>query len=183
MAALLEDLIVGNYLSGQLPLPDSALQGLLNIGVEWYYRFGKRLDSMPLKWAGDQGEITPDNGTDLLAVHYDLPAGIFEQFLGRTMKYSMALWEDGAGDLDAAQDAMMADLCAKMGLRDGMTVLDIGCGFGSFAGFVLSRYPQCSVFGLTLSDTQYRYMLEKQQAPGHSLNTPRFRVAREDFSK
>ena len=183
MGDRLENLLVGNYLSGQLPLPDSALQGLLNIGVEWYYRFGKRLDTMPRKWAGDQGEITPGTGTDLLSVHYDLPAGIFEQFLGRTMKYSMAFWEDGAMDLDGAQDAMMADLCRKMDMRDGLTVLDIGCGFGSFASFLLSRYPQCSVLGLTLSDTQYRYMVEKQHVPGHPLNTPRFRVAREDFSK
>jgi cyclopropane-fatty-acyl-phospholipid synthase len=86
-------------------------------------------------------------------------------------------------DLDGAQDAMMADLCRKMDMRDGLTVLDIGCGFGSFASFLLSRYPQCSVLGLTLSDAQYRYMVEKQQVPGHPLNTPRFRVAREDFSK
>ncbi len=183
MADRLENLLVGNYLSGQLPLPDSALQGLLNISVEWYYRFGKRLDTMPRKWAGDQGEITPGNGTDLLTVHYDLPAGIFEQFLGRTMKYSMAYWEEGAKDLDEAQDAMMADLCRKMDMRDGLTVLDIGCGFGSFASFLLRRYPECSVLGLTLSDEQYRYMVAKQQLRGHPLSTPRFRVAREDFSK
>lgn len=183
MGNRLENLFVENYLSGQLPLPDSALQGLLNLGVAWYYRFGKRLDAMPGEWAGDQGEITPGNGTDLLTVHYDLPAGIFEQFLGRTIKYSMALWEKGATDLDGAQDAMMADLCDKMDMRDGMTVLDVGCGFGSFASFVLKRYPQSSVYGLTLSETQYRYMVERQQVPGHSLNTPRFRVAREDFCK
>lgn len=183
MGSRLENLLVENYLSGHLPLPDSVLRGLLNMSVAGYYRFGKRLDSMPPQWAGDQGDIMPGNGTALLSVHYDLPAAIFEQFLGRTMKYSMALWENGARDLDSAQDAMMADLCRKVDMQDGLTVLDIGCGFGSFASFVLKRYPQCSVFGLTLSDAQYRYMVEKQRQPGHPLNTPRFRVAREDFSK
>ena len=183
MGNTLENLLVENYLSGHLPLPDSVLQGLLNMSVEGYYRFGKRLDTVPHKWAGDQGDIMPGNGTALLSVHYDLPAEIFEQFLGRTMKYSMALWEDGARDLDSAQEAMLADLCNKVDMRDGLTVLDVGCGFGSFASFVLTRYPHCSVFGLTLSDAQYRYMVEKQRQPGHPLNTPRFRVAREDFSK
>jgi cyclopropane-fatty-acyl-phospholipid synthase len=183
VGAQLENLLVENYLSGRLPLPGPALQGLLNAGVEWYCRFGPRLASMPARWAGDQGEITPGGGKDLLSIHYDLPAEIFEQFLGRTMKYSMGLWEQGAADLDAAQEAMMADLCRKMDLRDGMSVLDAGCGFGSFASFVLQRYPRCSVTGLTLSDTQYRYMEHKRQAPGHPLNTPRFRVAKEDFGK
>lgn len=61
--------------------------------------------------------------------------------------------------------------------------MDAGCGFGSFAGFVLTHFPQSSVLGLTLSETQYRYMLDKQKLPGHPLNTPRFRVAKEDFGK
>lgn len=183
MGQRFENRFVESYLSGRLPLPEPALQGLLDVGVECYYRFGRRLEAMPRQWAGDQGEITPGDGRDLLSVHYDLPAAIFEQFLGRTMKYSMALWDEGAADLDAAQEAMMADLCRKMDLRDGMSVLDAGCGFGSFAGFVLQRYPRCSVQGLTLSDTQYRYMTEKQRLAGHPLNTPRFRVAKEDFSR
>jgi cyclopropane-fatty-acyl-phospholipid synthase len=181
LGSRLEDLLVENYLSGRLPLPDPLLTALQNFGVECYYRFGRRLDRMPRQWAGDQGEITPGGGTELMSVHYDLPAGVFERFLGRTMKYSMAYWERGAANLDDAQEAMMADLCRKMDLRDGMSVLDVGCGFGSFASFVLQRYPRCSVFGLTLSDTQFRYMVDKQAQPGHPLNGGRFRVAREDF--
>ena len=181
--APLENAFVESYLSGRIPLPDPVLQALLNIGVESYYRFGKRLDTMPPQWAGDRGEVTPGNGAALMSVHYDLPAGIFEQFLGRSMKYSMALWARGATSLDDAQDAMLTDVCRKIGMRDGLTVLDIGCGFGSFASFVLERYPHCSVVGLTLSDTQYRYMVAKQQVPGHPLNTPRFRPRKEDFSK
>ena len=183
MANLLEDLLVENYLSGRLPLPDVLLRGLLNVGVEWYYRFGARLDAMPEEWAGDRGDILPSNGDDLLSVHYNLPAAIFEQFLGRTMKYSMALWEGGVTDLDHAQEAMLEDLCHKIDMRDGLSVLDVGCGFGSFASFVLTRYPRCSVVGLTVSDTQCCYMVEKRQLPGHPLNTPRFRVAKEDVSR
>lgn len=183
MGIPLENLFVESYLSGRLRLPDAVLRPLLNITVEAYYRFGRRLDSIPPQWAGDQGEITPGNGAALMKVHYDLPAAVFELFLGRTMKYSMALWETGATTLDEAQEAMLADVCRKIDMRDGLSVLDIGCGFGSFACFVLDRYPHCSVVGITLSETQYRYMVEKQRSPGHPLNTPRFRVLKEDFSK
>ena len=179
----LENLLVENYVAGRLPLPDAILQWFLDIAVEAYYRFGTRLDAMPPQWAGDHGDVLPGNGVDLLNVHYDLPAAIFEQFLGRTMKYSMALWEDGAADLDGAQESMMADLCRKIDMRDGLSLVDIGCGFGSFASFVLTHYPHSSVYGLTLSGTQYRYIVEQQQRPGHPLNSPRFRVAKEDFCR
>jgi cyclopropane-fatty-acyl-phospholipid synthase len=180
---LLENLLVEKYIAGRLPLPDPILQGILNVSVESYYRFGKRLEAIPRKWDGEQGGIAPDGGATLMDVHYDLPAAIFERFLGRTMKYSMALWDMGAKDLDSAQDAMLADVCKKVDMRDGLTLLDIGCGFGSFASHVLKNYPQCSVLGLTLSDAQYSYMMEKQKELGHPLNTERFRVAKEDFGK
>lgn len=183
MSAFLENLLAENYRAGRLPLPDPVLRGLLDLGVAWYYRFGPRLQAMPQAWAGDQGEVLPGGGSALLSTHYDLPAAIFEQFLGPTMKYSMALWDHGAADLDSAQDAMMADLCAKLDMRDGLSVLDVGCGFGSFARFVLTRYPRSTVVGLTLSRAQYGYIVDKQQVPGHPFNTSRFRVRREDFSQ
>jgi cyclopropane-fatty-acyl-phospholipid synthase len=179
----LENLLVEIYLSARLRLPDVVLRALLTIGVESYCAFGKRLEAMPRQWAGDQGDIVPPCGIDAMTAHYDLPAAMFERFIGRTMKYSMALWEDGATDIDSAQEAMMADVCRKVEMRDGLTVLDIGCGFGSFASCVLTRYPRCSVVGLTVSDTQYRYVLEKQRQPGHPLNSPRFRILKEDFGQ
>ncbi len=76
----------------------------------------------------------------------------------------------------------MADLCRKLGIRDGERVLDIGCGFGSFAEHVLRHYPRCKVHGLTLSQTQADFMRDLQARDGHVLNSDRFYLVQDDFN-
>jgi cyclopropane-fatty-acyl-phospholipid synthase len=107
---------------------------------------------------------------------------LFQNFLGRSMKYSMGLWERGATNLDEAQDAMLDDLCEKAQIHDGDTVLDIGCGFGSFAAHALRRFPKSKVVGITLSNVQYEYINEKQGEPGNALHDERFKVLKADFA-
>jgi len=120
---------------------------------------------------------------ELMRVHYDMPRPLFMHMLGPTMKYSMALWNRGARTLEEAQRHMLADACDKAGLRDGDTVLDLGCGFGSLAAYILENYPRARVTGLTLSRTQANYIRERQAQPGDVLNTPRFELVEGDFNK
>lgn len=176
-----ENWLIENYISGRLRLPDPVLNRVLDSAIALYYRFGRRLSRMPGKWGGATGTIVPA-GNRLMEVHYDQPLVVFENFLGETLKYSMGLWNTGASSLNEAQVAMMDDLCAKMELKDGHSVFDIGCGFGSFAARVLERYPNSSVVGLTLSRTQADYIRDKQAEPGHPLNTPRFRLIEGDLN-
>jgi cyclopropane-fatty-acyl-phospholipid synthase len=154
---------------------------MLGLGIGAYCRFGKRLDGIPEEWSGDIGEVMPE-GRRSMEVHYDLPASIFELFLGETMKYSMALWETGARSIDEAQLAMMADACEKMELEDGHSVLDIGCGFGAFARFVLDRFPNARVVALTMSRTQADYMRMLKATPGHAFHDRDFEILEEDFN-
>jgi cyclopropane-fatty-acyl-phospholipid synthase len=177
----LENWLVRNYLAGRLPLSDGLLDVVLSIGTDLYYRFGPRLDSVPDQWGGDVGAIIPA-GERLMELHYDQPAVLFENFLGETMKYSVGLWDTGADSLDHAQRAMMDDVCRKMDLQDGHSILDIGCGFGSFGRYVLDRYPHVQFVGLTMSQTQADYIRERQQTPGHPFNSPRFQLVQADFN-
>ena len=131
--------------------------------------------------APDSEEIAAQS-SELMSVHYDQPLHIFEKFLGESMKYSMGLWEEGASTLEEAQEAMMADLCKKAGIEDGQNILDIGCGFGSFAGHVLKHFPNCTMRGLTLSKVQAAYMMAKQKERGHPLNSKRFDLVEGDFN-
>jgi cyclopropane-fatty-acyl-phospholipid synthase len=176
-----ENWLARNYLSGRLPLSDALLDVILSVGTNLYYRFGPRLASVPDKWAGDVGEMIPA-GKRLMELHYDQPAVLFENFLGETMKYSVGLWDTGAASLDSAQLAMMDDVCRKIELKDGHAILDIGCGFGSFGRYVLERYPNVHFVGLTMSQTQADYIRERQNLPGHTFNTPRFRLVQSDFN-
>ena len=87
-----------------------------------------------------------------IAHHYDLDNDLYAAMLGRTMAYSCGYWTRAA-TLDEAQDAKHALICEKLGLRPGMRVLDIGCGWGAFAEFA-ARQHGVSVVGITLSAAQ-----------------------------
>jgi cyclopropane-fatty-acyl-phospholipid synthase len=87
--------------------------------------------------------------------HYDLSTRMFEAMLGHTMNYSCAYWRK-AHDLDAAQRDKMDLVCRKLQLAPGLRLLDIGCGFGSFANYAAQRYG-CVVTGITNSAEQLTY--------------------------
>ena len=174
--------MVESYLDGRLPLPGPVVQGMLKAGVEAYYRLSSTYPELPNEWSGGSGPIA-EQSKQLMRIHYDKPLVLFENFLGPTMKYTMALYENGARNLEEAQVAMMDDLCDKAGIRDGDTVLDIACGFGSLSAHILKRYKQCKVVALNLSQTQVDYITAKQSEPGHPMHTDRFRIIKEDFSK
>jgi len=170
------------YLDGTLPLPGPVLQILLNLTFEGCYRFSKTYPELPPAWRGGEGPLVEQTDR-LMKVHYDQPLVLFENFLGPTMKYTMALYDRGAKTLEEAQRAMLDDVCAKVGLRDGESVLDIACGFGSLSAHVLQRFPNCNVTALNISQTQVNYIKAKQAQPGHPFHTDRFRIIQEDFSK
>ncbi|HEX7927016.1 MAG TPA: class I SAM-dependent methyltransferase, partial [bacterium] len=149
--------LIENYLEGTVPLPGPLLQALLKMSIEGYYRFSPTLPELPPAWSGGSGPIA-EQSTRLMSTHYDQPLMLFENFLGPSMKYTMALWERGAKNLEEAQTAMLDDLCAKIGLKDGDHVLDIACGFGALSKHVLERYPKCQVVALNLSQTQVDYI-------------------------
>jgi cyclopropane-fatty-acyl-phospholipid synthase len=85
--------------------------------------------------------------------HYDLPAEFFELFLGPSMTYSCAVFSRGATTLEEAQETKLEMVCTKLDLKPGQRVLDIGCGWGSFALHAASRHG-VQVVGITLSPPQ-----------------------------
>lgn len=177
----LQDWMIDRYLEGRMPIPGPLLQRLLNTTMEAFFRFAPVMDVLPDAWSGGHGPLA-QRSDDLMRIHYDRPAVLFESFLGPSMKYSMALWERGARTLEQAQEDMLSDLCEKAQIRDGDAILDIGCGFGTFVGHVLRNYPHSSVVGITLSDVQYRHLTEKQKCSGHQLHDERLRVIKGDFA-
>lgn len=84
--------------------------------------------------------------------HYDLGNDLYQAMLDRRMNYSCAYWKD-ARDLDQAQEAKLEMCCRKLGLTPGLSVLDIGCGWGAFAKYAAERYG-VTVTGITVSKEQ-----------------------------
>lgn len=85
--------------------------------------------------------------------HYDVGNDFYALVLGPSMVYSCAVWEDERTGLEAAQAAKIDLVCRKLGLQPGMRVLDVGCGWGSFALHAAQRYG-ADVVGVTLSAEQ-----------------------------
>ncbi|MGE3775085.1 MAG: cyclopropane fatty acyl phospholipid synthase [Gammaproteobacteria bacterium] len=84
--------------------------------------------------------------------HYDLGNELYRAMLGETMVYTCAWWAQ-ATTLDEAQHAKLDLVCRKLGLERGMRVLDIGCGWGSFARHAARHYG-ARVVGVTISQEQ-----------------------------
>ncbi len=95
--------------------------------------------------------------------HYDVGNEFYSLFLGQTMTYSCAYFESDDVGLDEAQIAKYDLICRKLGLRPGMSLLDVGCGWGGMAIHAASHYGVASI-GITLSreqaDLARRYVSE-----------------------
>lgn len=94
--------------------------------------------------------------------HYDLGNDLFKNMLDIRMNYTCGYWRD-ATNLNEAQLAKLDIVCQKLMLKPGMTVLDIGCGFGAFAKYAAQNYG-VKVTGVTISQQQCEYA--KQNCAG-----------------
>jgi cyclopropane-fatty-acyl-phospholipid synthase len=100
-----------------------------------------------------------------VAHHYDVSNEFFGLVLGDSMTYSCAIFSRGAHTLEEAQRAKLELVCAKLHLRAGERVLDVGCGWGSFA-LHAAREHGVRVVGITLSEPQGALARERAAAAG-----------------
>ncbi len=84
--------------------------------------------------------------------HYDLGNDLYEAMLDTRMNYTCGYWRE-ADNLDDAQEAKLDLVCRKIGLKPGMRVLELGCGWGSFAKYAAETYG-AEVLGVTVSKEQ-----------------------------
>jgi cyclopropane-fatty-acyl-phospholipid synthase len=100
--------------------------------------------------------------------HYDVGNGFYRIVLGESMTYSCAYWSREYGaefGLDQAQFAKCDLVARKLGLRPGMRVLDVGCGWGTFALHAARTYG-VRVVGVTLSQEQASYATKRMADAG-----------------
>ncbi len=99
--------------------------------------------------------------------HYDVSNDFFKLFLGESLTYSCALFSRGAKTLEEAQQAKLELVCQKLALEPGDRVLDVGCGWGSFAMHAAANHD-VSVVGITLSEPQAALARERAAERGLS---------------
>jgi cyclopropane-fatty-acyl-phospholipid synthase len=99
--------------------------------------------------------------------HYDVGNEFFGLFLDESMTYSCAIYSKGAETLEEAQHAKLDLIATKLALDPGMRLLDVGCGWGSFAIHAAKNYG-VTVTGVTLSPSQAELAREKVAQAGLS---------------
>ena len=99
--------------------------------------------------------------------HYNVSNDFFKLFLGESLTYSCALFSRGAKTLEEAQEAKLELVCQKLDLSPGDRVLDVGCGWGSFAMHAAANHD-VSVVGITLSEPQAALARERAAQRGLS---------------
>jgi cyclopropane-fatty-acyl-phospholipid synthase len=170
------------YVSGELEVDD--LDALVDVADSWQppalparsrarlmlaaARASGRVSGLPVP----AGELRPrgalhSRSRDARAVrhHYDVSNEFFALFLDRSMTYSCAFFSRGADSLESAQEAKLELTCRKLGLLPGQRVLDVGCGWGSFAIHAAARHG-AEVVGITLSEPQAAVARERVRQAG-----------------
>ena len=100
-----------------------------------------------------------------VAHHYDIGNQLYELFLDRDLQYSCAYFTDVTNTLEQAQEDKKAHIAAKLFLKPGQKVLDIGCGWGGMAIYLARNYD-VQVHGITLSEEQLALANVRAEAAG-----------------
>ena len=140
-----------------------------------FERGGKLKEPSPLKKVRDRAAGSLDRINRLgrsksnVAHHYDIGNDLYELFLDDDLQYSCAYWDfDKHGPdltLEQAQADKKAHIAAKLDLKPGQRVLDIGCGWGGMALY-LHRKTGAEVLGITLSEEQLKKARERAEKEG-----------------
>jgi cyclopropane-fatty-acyl-phospholipid synthase len=94
--------------------------------------------------------------------HYEVPAAFYEHCLGPNMKYSCGLWEKD-DDLSSSEARMLQETIANAELRDGMNILELGCGWGSLTLQMARQFPKAKITAVNNSKSQREFILKKAE--------------------
>lgn len=141
----------------------------LRMGIRGLLR--RRLSEIESNYSFHREKILDKLGETPIAIetqaaneqHYELPASFFTYALGKNLKYSCSLYEDGANTLDAAEDAMLELYCERAQLTDEMHILELGCGWGSLTLYMARKYPNANITAISNSHGQRKFIEQKMQ--------------------
>ncbi|MBV8504403.1 MAG: class I SAM-dependent methyltransferase [Alphaproteobacteria bacterium] len=160
------------YMDGKLTIEEGSLYNLIDL-------FAVNLEAMPAGLLARllNGSVTLfrrihqynplPRARQNVAHHYDLSDQLYELFLDRDRQYSCGYFRDASEDLDAAQLDKKRHIAAKLLVRPGQRVLDIGSGWGGLALYLAGECG-ADVTGLTLSVEQHELATRRAAAAGLS---------------
>lgn len=157
------------YMEGRATIEDGTILDLLELIVgakPWEQGKRKELGKGKAKWLKRFFRRNdPTRSRRNVAHHYDVGNQLYELFLDRDLQYSCAYFTDPSNSLEQAQEDKKAHIAAKLFLKPGQKVLDIGCGWGGMALY-LNRVADVDVLGITLSEEQLKVARRRAEEAG-----------------
>jgi len=152
------------------PLPDAATRYGIEVLVG---RTQRRLATAPSAGEGRFAEGMADRSiAEHTAAaneqHYELPPEFFALTLGPRRKYSCCLYPTGTETLAEAEIAALEQTVDHAGLRDGQSILELGCGWGSLTLFMAQRFPSARIVAVSNSTPQRLHIQAEAAALGLS---------------
>jgi cyclopropane-fatty-acyl-phospholipid synthase len=159
------------YMDGRLTIEDGTILDLLELITGAQPWEGGRTKEMTKGKSGWFKQLFRRNDVRKsrrnVAHHYDLGNELYALFLDDDLQYSCAYFTDPSNSLDQAQADKKAHIAAKLELKPGQRVLDIGCGWGGMALY-LNRVADVDVLGITLSEEQLKVARQRAEDAGVS---------------
>jgi cyclopropane-fatty-acyl-phospholipid synthase len=161
------------YMDGRLVVEDGTILDLLEIitgSNRWEDAGQKRKLFGKPRWGAVKRLLRrndPRRARRNVAHHYDLSDELYETFLDPDLQYSCAYFTDPRNSLEQAQADKKAHIAAKLALKPGHRVLDIGCGWGGMALY-LHEVAGVDVLGITLSEHQLKIARQRAAKAGVS---------------
>ena len=93
--------------------------------------------------------------------HYEMPPDFFLNVLGKRLKYSCCYYPTGTESLDQAEEHMLKLTCERARVKDGMDLLELGCGWGSLTLWMAEHYPNARITAVSNSQPQREFILER----------------------
>lgn len=165
------DLYLGEcYMDGSLKVLEGTIGDFLmlamqNTGTNNYHPMHRALDRARMALRRIHQRNPVGRAKQNVAHHYDLSGAIYDLFLDRDRQYSCAYFETKTSTLEEAQLAKKRHLAAKLDIKPGMKVLDIGSGWGGL-GLYLAEVCGADVTGVTLSEEQFKLSNERAHQRG-----------------
>jgi cyclopropane-fatty-acyl-phospholipid synthase len=158
------------YMDGTLTFPNSSIGEFLALFSDNRYSLAnhpaqKALNGVSWIFKRFQQSNPVGKAQKNVSHHYDIGNQLYELFLDKGMFYSCAYFRSDADTLEEAQINKCRLLAAKLVLKPGQRILDIGSGWGGLAIY-LARIADVRVIGVTLSKEQYALATERAKAAG-----------------
>lgn len=90
--------------------------------------------------------------------HYEIPDAFFGEVLGPRRKYSCCFWDEQTRDIVEAENASLALTCERASITDGMSILELGCGWGSLTLWMAEHFPNIEITAVSNAHSQRHYI-------------------------